>query len=109
MSDYLEFIVGVHCSLCGNKGVIDSRGIRTPAGFECGGLHYCICPNGRALKNGKADKLAWLERNSPQGFPEWYEKNYRRIAATSSWVERARMTWEAAQYEANIREKSDQA
>lgn len=36
-----------------------------------------------------------------QGFSEWYEKNYRRIAATSSWVGRARMTWEAAQAEAN--------
>lgn len=62
-----EFIVKGMCSLCGNKGIIDSRGIRTPAGFECGGLHYCICPNGRALKKGNADKQAWLLNQTSGG------------------------------------------
>jgi hypothetical protein len=56
-----EFVVHNMCSLCGQIGIIDTRGIRTPANFECGGLHYCICPNGRALKAQKADKLRWLE------------------------------------------------
>lgn len=65
---WLEFIVDNLCSLCGNKGVIDTHGIRTPANYECGALHYCICPNGRALKAGNADKLAWL--NQSQGIVE---------------------------------------
>jgi hypothetical protein len=40
-----------HCCLCGNSGVIDTRGkVFTPANFECGDLVYCICPNGRAMK-----------------------------------------------------------
>lgn len=38
------------CSLCGNRGVIDTRGIKTPAGFECGALNYCICPNGQVMR-----------------------------------------------------------
>ena len=40
-----------HCCLCGNHGTIDNRGkIFTPAGFECGKIVFCICPNGRNLK-----------------------------------------------------------
>jgi hypothetical protein len=35
------------CSLCGNYGVIDTRGTRTPAGVAVGALHFCICPNGQ--------------------------------------------------------------
>lgn len=53
---WLEFMVNGLCSLCGNRGVIDSRGVQSFAGVECGGLHYCICPNGRALKAHKIDK-----------------------------------------------------
>jgi hypothetical protein len=45
-----------HCGLCGNRGIIDTRGLRTPAGFSVGGLFYCICLNGRALKDQRADK-----------------------------------------------------
>jgi hypothetical protein len=63
--DWTEFIVKGMCSLCGQKGIIDTRGIRTPANFECGGLHYCICPNGRALKVGNAPKLEWLNNQIP--------------------------------------------
>jgi hypothetical protein len=33
-------------------------------------------------------------------FNKWYEANYRKIAATSSWPERARQTWDAALEEA---------
>lgn len=40
------YVRGLHCSLCGNYGVIDTRGTRTPAGVECGDVHLCICPNG---------------------------------------------------------------
>lgn len=57
---WLEFIVDGHCSLCGNKGVIDTLGMTTPAGKDVGSLHYCICPNGRALKRQDADKEEWL-------------------------------------------------
>lgn len=40
------------CSLCGNSGHIDTRGkVFSPAGVECGSIMYCVCPNGRALKN----------------------------------------------------------
>jgi len=40
-----------HCCLCGNRGVIDTRGkVFTPAGVECGKLVHCICPNGRAIR-----------------------------------------------------------
>jgi hypothetical protein len=64
--DWMEFCVKNMCSLCGQAGVIDTRGIRTPANFECGGLHYCICPNGRALKAGSAPKEEWLNQASPK-------------------------------------------
>jgi hypothetical protein len=44
-----------HCCLCGNHGIIDTRGkVFTPAGVECGDRVFCICPNGRAMKKGGA-------------------------------------------------------
>lgn len=46
---YENYVSKGHCGLCGNHGVIDTRGVKTPAGFECGGRFFCICPNGRAL------------------------------------------------------------
>jgi len=40
-----------HCSLCGNSGVIDTRGhVETAAGWKVGARCFCICPNGRAWK-----------------------------------------------------------
>lgn len=46
-----EYAKSGHCCLCGNRGVIDTRGkVFTPAGVECGVLAFCICPNGRAIK-----------------------------------------------------------
>jgi hypothetical protein len=39
-----------HCTLCGNWGVIDTREVMTPAGFRCGRLNWCICPNGQAIR-----------------------------------------------------------
>jgi hypothetical protein len=39
------------CSLCGNTGVIDTRGRAiSPAGYDAGMRHYCLCPNGRAMR-----------------------------------------------------------
>jgi hypothetical protein len=38
------------CSLCGNTGVIDTRGVCTPAGLEVGRMNYCICPNGQSMR-----------------------------------------------------------
>lgn len=49
-----------HCTLCGNCGVIDSRGIRTPAGKHVGRLNYCICPNGQSLRAQGGDMEWWL-------------------------------------------------
>lgn len=44
-----------HCGLCGNCGVLRSSGIRTPGGEALEPIKtYCICPNGRAMKRGKA-------------------------------------------------------
>lgn len=39
------------CGLCGNSGVVDTRGkVVSPRGEDCGVRAYCICPNGRAIK-----------------------------------------------------------
>ena len=52
-----------HCGLCGNSGVIDTRGVMfTPAGVECGVLAFCICPNGRLYKTKKYDLEAVAAR-----------------------------------------------
>jgi hypothetical protein len=42
------------CSLCGNSGIIDTRGVRTPAGVEVGRFNYCICPNGQTLSKARS-------------------------------------------------------
>lgn len=38
------------CSLCGNRGYIDTTGVKSQAGVETGRLNYCICPNGQAMR-----------------------------------------------------------
>lgn len=39
------------CGLCGQSGIIDTRGkLFTPAGVECGVRVTCICPNGQSLE-----------------------------------------------------------
>lgn len=58
---WLENYCDDHCTLCGNRGVIDSRGVKTPAGKEVGRLNYCICPNGRSLRKQKGDLEWWLK------------------------------------------------
>jgi hypothetical protein len=48
------------CGLCGNSGIVDTRGlVRTAAGYECGVRAFCICPNGRAMKDAGADIARW--------------------------------------------------
>ena len=56
-----------HCSLCGNTGVIDTRGAKTPAGFDCGRLNWCICPNGQ-LSRIHSGRETPPEQDS---LPEW--------------------------------------
>lgn len=42
------------CGLCGNHGVIDTRGgLTAPNGRPAaGGRFFCVCPNGQAMKRG---------------------------------------------------------
>ncbi len=47
---WLEYYVDEHCTLCGNHGVIDTTGVKTPAGLEVGRVNYCICPNGQYMR-----------------------------------------------------------
>jgi hypothetical protein len=40
------------CGLCGNSGVVDTRGKAvSPRSEDCGVRAYCICPNGRMRKH----------------------------------------------------------
>jgi len=56
------------CTLCGNRGVMDTRRVRTPAGVEVGRLNYCLCPNGMALRQRGVDLDRWLT-TPPGGQP----------------------------------------
>lgn len=57
-----------HCGLCGNSGVIDTRGrMRTAAGYESGVLRFCICPNGRTMKQKGWDLDKALEEAVRRG------------------------------------------
>ncbi len=56
-----------HCGLCGNKGLIDTRGkMFTLAGVECGVKAYCICPNGRSLKRAMTPRKSLPEEPGKQ-------------------------------------------
>jgi hypothetical protein len=48
-----------HCSLCGNMGIIDTTGVKSPVGIPVGRKNYCICPNGQAKR-----------KQSGKSFPE---------------------------------------
>jgi hypothetical protein len=53
---WLEFLgprgVESCCGLCGNSGIVDTRGkVSSPVGEDCGVRTFCICPNGRVLKH----------------------------------------------------------
>jgi hypothetical protein len=71
LAEYADKTVGL-CSLCGNSGVIDTRATAvSAAGVRSGRVNFCICPNGRALKEGGADPeksyktLRWLPALTP--------------------------------------------
>ena len=56
---WLEYLNAGACGLCGQSGKVDTRGrVKSPAGEECGVLRYCICPNGRWLKQRNGDNDA---------------------------------------------------
>lgn len=38
------------CTLCGNSGIIDTRGAMDATGHEVGRMNYCICPNGQEAR-----------------------------------------------------------
>lgn len=66
---WLEFVHPTHhcCGLCGNKGIIDTRGrVFTFAGVEVGVDSFCICPNGRVMKrqHDRSSRLHSHPRNS---------------------------------------------
>jgi len=43
------------CGLCGNTGIINTTNSAvSPAGIKCGGKYFCVCPNGRVIKEQKA-------------------------------------------------------
>ena len=49
---------GLYCGLCGNSGVVDTRGkVVSPRGEDCGVRAFCICPNGRSIKHDLGDSL----------------------------------------------------
>lgn len=63
LTDYwLRSYAADHCTLCANHGIIDSRGLLTPAGVRVGRLNYCICPNGQALRAAGADMAIIAQR-----------------------------------------------
>ncbi len=66
---WLEHYCTNHCTLCGNWGFIDSTGAKTAAGVLTGRINYCICPNGQALRKGKAslERLQKAKEDHEQG------------------------------------------
>ena len=52
------------CTLCGQRGIIDTRGVKTPAGVEVGCLNWCLCPNGQAMRENAGGR-------QPKDFPEY--------------------------------------
>ena len=66
---WLKYYADGCCTLCGNKGYIDTTGTKTPAGITVGRLNYCICPNGQIMRKHKAiiPNQFPLKRNNPTG------------------------------------------
>ncbi len=59
ITDYwLQYYANGVCTICGNSGLIDSRGIATPAGIEVGRLNFCICPNGQRRRELETKTLS---------------------------------------------------
>jgi len=64
---WFDYYATEHCTLCGNRGVIDTRGVRTPAGKEVGRLNWCICPNGQIMRK--------IEGGTPPSVPRYELRN----------------------------------
>ncbi len=47
---WLAHYCGDVCTLCGNTGRLDTRSARSPLGVPVGRVHYCLCPNGQAMR-----------------------------------------------------------
>lgn len=60
-----HYLNGSLCSLCGNRGFIDTTGVTSPAGVHAGRVNYCICPNGQALRLGGAALPKALTSSNP--------------------------------------------
>jgi len=67
MKNYLNETVapGGLCGLCANTGKIDTTASAvsaasavSPRGILSGGIYFCLCPNGRALKEASKKKLS---------------------------------------------------
>lgn len=52
------YVTQQYCTLCGNRGIIDTRGVQTATGGVVGRLNYCLCPNGMALRHEDGD-MEW--------------------------------------------------
>jgi hypothetical protein len=62
MFEWKRGIAASCCGLCGNTGIIDTRGTaKTPDGRDAGIRAFCICPNGRTAKR-KAGRRIWNMR-----------------------------------------------
>lgn len=52
VTDYwMKFYCARHCTVCGNTGIIDTTGAKTPAGVSVGRKNWCFCPNGQAMRS----------------------------------------------------------
>ena len=56
-----------HCTLCGNSGVIDTTGAKTATGLEVGRRNFCLCPNGRAMREHSKTDVPAEPIDKPQG------------------------------------------
>lgn len=45
------------CTLCGGKGIIDTRIVKSIAGKHCGRLNWCICPPGQHYREESGQKF----------------------------------------------------
>lgn len=53
---WLEHYCDEQCTLCGNSGIVDTRGVKTAAGHNVGRINFCICPNGQTLRKARERK-----------------------------------------------------
>lgn len=68
LEDYwFTYVAGLHCTICGNSGIIDSRGVSTAAGVVVGRLNWCICPNGQTIRRKTGQTVPTLEQYEMYG------------------------------------------